>query len=98
MPDELKSAWELALEKLQAQEGDVPATLSEGQKAEIADIRRRHKAKIAELEIGSESSMRKAIEKGDFEELEKIRQNLLSEKSRLNEELDAEVEKARASR
>jgi len=97
MSDKLKSAWELALEKLQAQEGEPPATLSKEQKAEIADIRRRYRARIAEAEIGAESSIKKAVESGDFEGVEKIQQNLVSEKARLNREMAEEVEKARAS-
>ena len=39
MSDELKSAWELALEKLDDQEDMAVAKLSEGQKQAIAQIR-----------------------------------------------------------
>ena len=52
MSDELKSALELALEKLDDQEDMVVAKLSEGQKQAIAQIRNNYQARIAEEEIG----------------------------------------------
>ena len=47
----MKSAYELALERLKASDPDSVTTLTEDQKKEIADIDRRYKAKIAEKEI-----------------------------------------------
>jgi hypothetical protein len=98
MSDELKSAWQLAMEKLEAQNAEPPGVLSEEQKAEIADIRRKYKAKIAEEEISSESRLRKVIEAGAFEDAEKVREGLISEKARLNREMEAEVAKVRERR
>ena len=48
---ELKSAWELALEKAKKMGGEEAISLSSNQKAEIAEIRKIYAAKIAEVEI-----------------------------------------------
>jgi hypothetical protein len=48
---ELKSAWELALEKTKKIGGEDAVTLTADQKKEIAEIRKKYEAKIAEAEI-----------------------------------------------
>ena len=48
---ELKSAWELAMEKTKNVGGEDAVTLSADQKQEIAEIRKKYEAKIAEAEI-----------------------------------------------
>ncbi len=48
---ELKSAWELAMEKTKNVGADEAVTLSADQKAEIAEIRKKYEARIAEAEI-----------------------------------------------
>ena len=48
---ELKSAWELALEKTKNVGGEDAVALTADQKQEIAEIRKKHEAKIAEAEI-----------------------------------------------
>jgi hypothetical protein len=48
---ELKSAWELALEKTKKIGGQDAVTLTADQKQEIAEIRKKYEAKIAEAEI-----------------------------------------------
>jgi hypothetical protein len=48
---ELKSAWEIALEKSKKMGGEEPVPLSSNRKAEIAEIRKIYAAKIAEAEI-----------------------------------------------
>jgi hypothetical protein len=48
---ELKSAWELALEKTKNVGGEDAVTLTRDQKQEIAEIRKKYEAKIAEAEI-----------------------------------------------
>jgi hypothetical protein len=48
---ELKSAWELALEKTKKIGGEDAVTLTADQKQEIAEIRKKYEAKIAEAEI-----------------------------------------------
>ena len=48
---ELKSAWELALEKTKNVGGEDAVALTADQKQEIAEIRKKYEAKIAEAEI-----------------------------------------------
>ena len=89
--DEPKSAVEIAMEKLRAK-GYEEKVLSDDQKAEIAEIRSRTKAKIAELEIQQESKMRQAT---TLEELEALRKELSIEKQKLNEKMEDKVRKVR---
>jgi len=51
MGSELKSAWELAMEKTQKMGGDKIPSLSTDEKEEIAEIRKVYEAKFAEVEI-----------------------------------------------
>ena len=48
---EIKSAWEIALEKSKKMGGEEPVSLSPDQRAEIAEIRKIYAARIAEAEI-----------------------------------------------
>ncbi len=51
MGSELKSAWELAMEKTKKLGGDEIPSLSPDEKEEIAEIRKVYEAKFAEVEI-----------------------------------------------
>jgi hypothetical protein len=97
MGDELKSAYELALEKLKLKEqqssgeSGAPQKLTTRQKERIAEIRNEIKAKLAEREILFKSEQRTA--RGNPEQLAKIqdayrrdREHLLSrERERVEE-------------
>jgi len=48
---ELKSAWEIALEKAKKMNGGEDLSLTGNQKGEISEIRKVYEAKIAECEI-----------------------------------------------
>ena len=48
---ELKSAWEIALEKSKKMSGEEPVSLTSDQREEIAEIRKIFGARIAEAEI-----------------------------------------------
>lgn len=87
-----KSAVELAMEKLRARGDFEEVKLSNKQKAEIADIRSRCRAQIAELEIQQEATLRTA---GAFEEVEILRAELKKERGRLEEEMETKVSKVR---
>jgi hypothetical protein len=90
--DAPKSAFEIAMEKLRAR-GDYEETkLTDAQKAEIAEVRSRYRARIAELEIESGSKLATAA---SLEELETLKAELTSEKGRLNREMEEKVEKIR---
>jgi hypothetical protein len=48
---ELKSAWELAMEKTKNVGGEDVVALTADQKREVAEIRKKYEARIAEAEI-----------------------------------------------
>lgn len=91
--DAPKSAYELAMEKLRARGDFEEVTLTDEQKAEIADIRSRYRAQIAELEINQEGKLRTA---GSFEEIETLRSELKKERERLEQEMEQKVSEVRA--
>ena len=95
MSEELKSAWEIALAKLESDEGMKVDKLTEKQKEAISEIRKKYQARIAEVEIGTESKIVKAVQSGDFDGIPNIKQHVISEKERLNQEMEKEISKIR---
>lgn len=95
MNDELKSAVDLAMERLESEAGGEIVSLSDQQKEEIARVRARYKAKTAEQEIAAQSTIRKAQNSGDRAAAEEAKRRLLEEKQRLQAEEEREVEKIR---
>jgi DNA-binding transcriptional regulator/RsmH inhibitor MraZ len=91
----MKSAYELAMERLQK---SAPAvTLSDEQKGQLAEIDSRYRASIAEKELFLKEQVGKAIAAGKFEEVEQLQQQLAAETRRLEEEREIKKEKLRAS-
>lgn len=87
----LKSAFDLAMERLE-QKGGRMVALSEGQKKALAEIDRQARAKVAEIEILMGKSLAQAREKGDAEEIKKVEEqrNAAIAKVRANAEADKE--------
>lgn len=91
----MKSAYELAMERLEKQ---APTTkLTDVQKQEIANIDSAYKAKIAEKEVFLKDQLKKAVSAGQLEEAQAIEKQLSYELRRLNEECEAKKEKVRAN-
>jgi hypothetical protein len=67
---DLKSAWELAMEKTKEMGGEEAVSLSSNQKEEIAEIRKIYAAKIAEVEILVQDKEKREI---DIERLRRER-------------------------
>lgn len=90
----VKSAYEAALERLDAQGIDRPsdAAVSGEVKAEIAEIRRRVDASLAELEILHRDRLRKAQSFADREQEE---DDYRRERRRLEEDRDRKIEQAK---
>jgi hypothetical protein len=89
----MKSAYELAMERLQK---DSPSTpLTPEQRAQIAEIDSLYKAKIAEKELLLKGEIAQERAKGKFEEVEQLEKQLASELRRLNEECESKKEKVR---
>jgi hypothetical protein len=97
MSDAPKSAWELALEKLQKQDRDQgltgPGALSDDQKKEIAAVRQRFQAKLAEAEILHHDQRRKVLE--DPEALAKSEEEYRIERRRIEEQREREIERVK---
>ncbi|GAB4255543.1 MAG: hypothetical protein Kow00109_30480 [Acidobacteriota bacterium] len=94
MSDELKSAVELALEKLDRELGaSVP--LSDEAKQKISEIRAKYQSKIAQEEITAQERIRAAVMQGDFATVEQVQARLAEEKRRLEEACEKEVAKIR---
>jgi hypothetical protein len=86
----MKSAYELAMERLNKQSPTVKLTPE--QKDRIAELESRYKAKVAEREIGLQDAIAQAAAKGDLAEMEKLQQQLADEKKKLADELEAKKE------
>jgi len=93
----LKSAYELAMERLRkkdAEAGIEQKPLTDDQKTEIAEVRRVYEAKLAQLEVLHQSSLRKTL---DPEEREKLEEDYRREREKINGERDEKIEKIRQS-
>src|SRR5207247_1017302 len=92
-----KSAYEIAMEKLRARDREqgrgVEKALSEDQKRRIAEIRTQAKAKLAELEIYWQEKRAKLLY--EPEALEKAELEYVTERRRVEERAEADVEKIR---
>ena len=90
----MKSAYELAMERLEKSSPSV--ALTEEQKKEIAEVDSVCRAKIAEKELFLKDQIRKAQAADKFEEAESLEKQLASEIRRLEEECESKKEKLRA--
>ena len=91
----MKSAYELAMERLQ--KASPSFSLTEEQKKELAEIDSKYRAKIAEKELFLNEQIRKAQAEGKVEEVESLEKQLTSEVRRLRGECEASKEKLRGS-
>ena|SRR5215210_6625002 len=89
----MKSAYELAMERLEKQ--SPTAKLTEEQKREIAEIDSVFKARIAERELFLKEQLAKAQAAGQHDEIAALEKQLSSELRRLQEDCEAKKEKIR---
>jgi hypothetical protein len=92
----MKSAYELAMERLNKTSPTVKLTAA--QKKELAELDSKYAAKIAEREIALKGEIDKASFTGDEEELQKLRQQLTDDKRKLQSELEDKKEKVRQAK
>jgi uncharacterized protein YecT (DUF1311 family) len=92
----MKSAYELAMERLEKQ--SPTAQLTDAQKAEIAEIDATCRAKGAEQELFLKDKIAEAAAAGKFEEVEQLEKQLAHELRRFQEDAEAKREKVRAAR
>ncbi|MDQ2824942.1 MAG: major capsid protein [Verrucomicrobiota bacterium] len=91
----MKSAYELAMERLQKASPSV--SLSDAQKKQIAEIDSMYRAKIAEKEVFLKDQIGKVQSAGNLEEAESLEKQLAIELRRLKEDCESKKEKLRAS-
>jgi len=91
----MKSAYELAMERLQ--KGSPSVILTAEQKAELAEIDSSFKAKIAERRIFLTDEIRKAVAAGKFDDVESLEKQLTADVVRLQEDCEHKKEKLRAT-
>jgi hypothetical protein len=89
----MKSAYELAMERLEKSAPSV--TLTPEQKTAIAEIDSITKAKIAEREVFLRGEIAKAAAKGDPHEMAELEQQLARDLRRLQNEAEEKKERVR---
>jgi len=89
----MKSAYELAMERLEQQSPSVKVTKE--QKAKIAEIDSLTKAKIAEREVFLRGEIAKVQAAGKFEEVAELEAQLTREIRRLTNDAEEKKEKVR---
>ena len=91
----MKSAYELAMERLQKKDADAGVerhVLTDAQKAAIAEIRNFYEAKFAELEVLHQGRLRALVDPAEQDvRMEEYRRD----RERLTTERDAKIERAR---
>jgi hypothetical protein len=91
----MKSAYELAMERLQ--KATPTMSLTDEQKRQLAEIDSQFQSKIAEKEVFLNDQIAKAAGAGKLDEVETLQRQLASERQRLQEDWEGKKEKLRAS-
>jgi hypothetical protein len=89
----MKSAYELAMERLQKTSPSL--SLTKEQKKELAELDSKYQAKIAEKELFLKDQIRKAQTEGKVDDIDSLEKQLASEVRRLHEECEAKKQKLR---
>ena len=92
----MKSAYELAMERLNASDPDAAKPLTPEQKAKLAEIDRIFQGTIADREIFLKQQLEAMLAASKWDEAEKIKKQLASEKARIAEEREDEKQKLRS--
>jgi hypothetical protein len=90
----MKSAYELAMERLQ--KGEPTVSLTDDQKKQLAEIDSTYRAKIAEREVFLKDQIGKARAGGSTDEAESLEKQLAVDVRRLQEDCEAKKKKLRA--
>jgi len=89
----MKSAYELAMERLNKTSPTVKLTAS--QKAELAELESVYAAKIAERELALKDGIKKAESEGDFEKMGELEKELPFIRKNLQADLEEKKEAVR---
>ena len=89
----MKSAYELAMERLNKASPTVKLTAA--QKKEMAELDSKYAAKIAEQEIALKNEMNKFANAGENEQIELAQRQLVDDRKKLQTELEEKKERVR---
>ena len=89
----MKTAYELAMERLDKSSPGVK--LNDRQKKELAELDSQYAAKIADREIFLKGELAKATANVDFEAVEQLERQLVSERKTLRAELEEKKDAVR---
>ena len=92
----MKSAYELAMERLNKSAPSVKLTAA--QKKELAELDSQYAAKIAGREIALKAEIEKFAAAGELEKEEETRQQLATDRKKLQSELEDKKERIRAGK
>ena len=92
----MKSAYELAMERLNKNSPSVK--LTDAQKKQLAELDSKYTAKIAEREIALKDEIAKATAAGDAEKMEQLQQQLAQERKKIQSDLEDRKELVRQGR
>jgi hypothetical protein len=91
----MKSAYELAMERLEQQ--SPSSKITDSQRSQLAEIDSLYKAKMAEKELLLADQIRQERAAGKTSEVDKLQHQLASELRRLTEECESKKENVRRS-
>jgi hypothetical protein len=94
----MKSAYELAMERLSKSDPASSRPVTPEQRARLADIDRVYQGKLAEREIFLKQRLEQALAGRDADEVDKIKKQIASEKARLEEDKESEKERIRSGK
>jgi len=90
----MKSSYKLAMERLNKNAPTVK--LTDAQKKQLAELDSKYAAKIAEREIALETEIAKAAD--DFQKEESLREQLMTDRKKLQAELEEKKEQIRSAK
>jgi hypothetical protein len=91
----MKSAYELAMERLSKSDSGSRKPITAEQRSKLAEVDRVYRGKIAEREIFLKQQLDQALSGHNADEVDKIRKQMASEKVRLEEERESEKDVVR---
>jgi hypothetical protein len=94
----MKSAYELAMERLSKSDPNSTPPATPEQRSRLAEIDRLYQGKIAEREIFLKQQLERALAGRDANEVDKVRKQMASEKIRLEEDRESEKDRVRSGK
>jgi len=91
----MKSAYELAMERLNEEDPTPSVALSDEQRQALADVDATYKAKIAEREVFLRKQLDEARRNRDAEAVEQLQTQLRNERLRLEDERESKKNRIR---